>query len=165
MIAANEPAAPPFAPAIPTRSVVANYALLYILVSGLLGVVGQLILKRGMAGLGPLTLRPDSLMHVVSLLVFNPLVILGLAVYVSGTFFWLLALSRVDLSFAYPFASLNYVFVLIASWVLLGERLSPIRLLGVAVITLGVVAISRGPAVSQAGGRGVTAAPVREQAK
>ena len=138
------------------------HALLYILVSGLLGVVGQLILKRGMAALGPLTLRPESLWHVVSLLAFNPLVILGLAVYVSGTFFWLLALSRVDLSFAYPFASLNYVFVLFASWVLLGERLTPIRLLGVAVIMLGVVAISRGPAVSRAGGHPVLAGSGRE---
>jgi drug/metabolite transporter (DMT)-like permease len=118
---------------------------LYIFLSGILGVTGQIILKRGLAQLGPLTLTPDTLVGVVISCALNPLIVIGLAVTVSGTFFWLIALSRVDLSFAYPFASLNYVFVLAGSWLLLGEALSPVRLIGVLAICAGVCLVARTP--------------------
>jgi drug/metabolite transporter (DMT)-like permease len=117
----------------------------YILTSGVFGVAGQLILKRGIAGMGPLSLRPDALPGVALSLILNPLVLLGLAVYACGTFLWLIALSRVDLSYAYPFASLNYVLVLLASWLVLGEQPSIPRVIGVVVICCGVFAISRTP--------------------
>jgi len=115
-----------------------------ILLSGVLAVSGQFILKLGMASVGPMTLGVDTLATVVPAVV-NPLVVLGLLVYVSGTFFWLLVLSRVDLSYAYPFASLNYIVVLLGSWLLLGEQLSLVRMVGVLSICLGVWAISRTP--------------------
>jgi drug/metabolite transporter (DMT)-like permease len=121
-------------------------SLTYIIVSGLLGVAGQLLLKRALAAIGPLALRPETVVSLVVALALNPLVVFGLAVYVSGTFFWLLALSALDLSFAYPFASLNYIYVVVASWLILGERPSLVRLIGVAIICLGVWAISRSPA-------------------
>jgi drug/metabolite transporter (DMT)-like permease len=81
----------------------------------------------------------------VAAVLLNPGIVLGLGVYVCGTFFWLLAISRVDLSYAYPIASLNYVLVLIASWWLLGEQLTPTRGVGVLAICAGVWAISRTP--------------------
>jgi drug/metabolite transporter (DMT)-like permease len=115
----------------------------YILLSGSLGVIGQLILKRAVGGLGPLTLSIETLGALALLLLLNPLVMLGIAIILCGTFFWLIALSRVDLGYAYPFASLNYVLVLMTSWWLLGERPSPARLIGVGAICLGVWAISR----------------------
>jgi drug/metabolite transporter (DMT)-like permease len=120
----------------------------YILIAGLLAVAGQIILKRGLAVQGALQLTPAALPSTLLSVALNPLVILGLAVTVSGTFFWLILLSRVDLSFAYPFASLNYVLILAASWWILGENLSVIRLLGVAAICLGVCLIVRTPARS-----------------
>lgn len=121
-------------------------SLKYILTSGVFGVVGQLVLKRAIAGMGPLSLRPDTVLGVALGLILNPLVLLGLAVYACGTFLWLIALSRVDLSYAYPFASLNYVLVLLASWLVLGEQPSIPRVVGVVVICCGVYAISRTPA-------------------
>jgi drug/metabolite transporter (DMT)-like permease len=120
----------------------------YILLSGALGVAGQFILKLAMASLGPLSLQLDALPFLVLSIVLNPLVVSGLAVYVTGTFFWLVALSRTDLSYAYPFASLNYVLVLVVSWLGLGEQLSLVRIVGVVAICLGVWAISRSPARS-----------------
>ena len=117
----------------------------YILIAGLLAVAGQIILKRGLAAHGALQFAPTVLPYTLLSLALNPLVILGLAVTVSGTFFWLILLSRVDLSFAYPFASLNYVLILAASWWILGENLSAMRLLGVAAICLGVCLIVRTP--------------------
>ena len=122
--------------------------LAYILAAGVLAVAGQIILKRGLAMLGALQLTPAAAPGTLLSLALNPLVILGLAVTVSGTFFWLILLSRVDLSYAYPFASLNYVLVLAASWWILGEPISGVRLLGVASICLGVCLIMRTPARS-----------------
>jgi len=125
----------------------------YILMSGVFGVAGQLILKRAIVGMGPLSLQPDTLLSVALSLVLNPLVILGLAVYACGTFLWLIALSRVDLSYAYPFASLNYVLILLASWFILGEQPSPLRVVGVVVICFGVYAISRTPSKTRLASR------------
>jgi drug/metabolite transporter (DMT)-like permease len=118
-------------------------ALFLILISGLLGVAGQIMLKQALVAGGPLPLGLDTAPGLVWQLATNPLVVVGLAVYLSGTFFWLIALSRVDLSYAYPFASLNYIFVMVASWVLLGEQPTPMRLLGVVAICGGVWLLSR----------------------
>ncbi len=116
-----------------------------ILLSGALGVGGQLLLKRGVADLGPLVLAPDALGPLLSRLVLTPAIPLGLLVYLSGTAFWLRVLAEADLSFAYPVASLNYLFVLASSWLLLGEQPTAPRLAGVLLICLGVYVISRSP--------------------
>src|SRR5438105_4863186 len=133
-------------------------SIVYVLIAGLLGVVGQLVLKRGLMSLGALTLRPDTLTDVILALLLNPLVVVGLSVYVLGTLFWLVALSRLDLSYAYPFASLNYGLVLLVAWIFLGELPSATRLAGVALICLGVCAIARTPANTKARVRPLTAA-------
>lgn len=118
-------------------------SIIYILISGVLGVTGQLVLKSGLVALGPSGLHLTSPAAFVTMLLLNPMIVGGLAVYVLGTLFWLVALSRLDLSYAYPFASLNYILVLLASWIFLGEMPSATRLAGVALISLGVCAIAR----------------------
>lgn len=118
-------------------------SLACILVSGLVGVAGQLIIKQGLSAEGPIAFQLESVIGVIARLAFNPLVLLGLGVYSCGTFLWLVALSRVELSYAYPFASLNYVFVLVASWWVLGEQPSVMRVVGVALICMGVLIVSR----------------------
>ena len=103
----------------------------------------MILLKKAMSGLGPLTLGVGTLKDILWKLATNPLVIAGLAVYAFGTVFWLIALSRVDLSFAYPFASLSYVVMLGAAWVLFKEDLTILRLAGTAVVCLGVLLVAR----------------------
>jgi len=120
-----------------------NLALIYILVAVLASAVGQLVLKKGMASMGVLTLDPGQLGSILARIVANPYVLLGLAIYACGTLFWLVALSRVDLSYAYPFVSLSYVVMLVASWLLLNEQISLLRIAGSAVVILGVLLISR----------------------
>ena len=120
-----------------------NIAIIYILVSVVLGACGQILLKKGMASMGPLSLSGNELGNVVWRIATNPYVIVGLAIYVCGTLFWLVALSRVNLSYAYPFASLSYVVMLVASWQLFSEHITPLRLLGTLVVGLGVLLISR----------------------
>ena len=118
-----------------------NLAL--ILTSTILGVVGQMTLKKGMTALGPLALTAREAPGLALRIFTTPAVIIGLGIYVTSSCFWLLALSRVQLTYAYPFASLSYVLIVIASWMLLGEHPSPLRLGGMAIIMIGVLLISQ----------------------
>jgi multidrug transporter EmrE-like cation transporter len=120
-----------------------NLAIAYILIAVSFGAAGQILLKKGMASMGPLTLGANQLLDIIWQIGTNPYVITGLFIYVAGTFFWLIALSRVDLSYAYPFASLGYVIMLIASWQLFNENVTFVRLLGTLVVGLGVLLISQ----------------------
>ena len=117
--------------------------IVYILISVLAGAIGQVLLKKGMGSMGPLTLTANQLGSILWRIGTNPYVIIGLAIYVSGTVFWLVTLSRVDLSYAYPFASLSYVVMLAASWLLFSENITSLRLLGTLVVCAGVFLISR----------------------
>ena len=118
-------------------------AIIYILISVLGGAIGQILLKKGMNTLGPLTLSSKELIHVILAIITNPYVIIGLGIYGLGTFFWLAALSRVDLSYAYPFASLSYLLMLIASWGLFHEQITLLRLIGTFVVCIGVLLIAK----------------------
>lgn len=120
-----------------------NLAIIYILISVLTGAIGQIMLKKGMTTMGPVTLTVDQLPTVLWSMATNLWVVFGLLIYVTGTVFWLAALSRVDLSYAYPFASLSYVVMLAASWLIFHENITPLRLVGTLVVALGVILISR----------------------
>ena len=119
-----------------------NVAIVYILISVVGGAMGQIMLKKGMSSMGPLTLTASQFGSIIWRMATNPYVVVGLGVYALGTLFWLLALSREELSFAYPFASLSYILMLIASWQLFRENISLMRLLGTFVICVGVVLTS-----------------------
>ncbi len=120
-----------------------NLAVIYILISVLGSAIGQLLLKKGMNTIGALTLSIDGLGNVLWRIATNPFVVVGLFIYVISVVFWLVALSRVDLSYAYPFASLSYVIMLIASWWLFNEQISFVRIIGTFVIGIGVWLIYR----------------------
>ncbi len=118
-------------------------AISYILISVTMGAAGQILLKTGMNRIGALTLSANQIFDILWRLATNPYVVLGLALYVCGTVFWLAALSRVDLSYAYPFASLSYIIMLTASWLLFGESITPLRIIGTLIIASGVLVVSR----------------------
>ena len=118
-------------------------AVIYILISVLGSVIGQLLLKKGMNDLGQITLSLNQLPTILWKMVTNPSVFFGLAIYLVGTVFWLAALSRVDLGYAYPFASLTYVIMLVASWLLFNEQFTLGRLIGTLVIGIGILLIYR----------------------
>ena len=120
-----------------------SVAIMYILISVSAGAAGQLLLKKGMTTMGPLTLTLDQLFNILWRVGTNPFVIFGLSIYVAGTLFWLMALSRVDLSYAYPFASLSFVIMLIAAWQLFDENITLLRLIGTCIICIGVLLVSR----------------------
>lgn len=117
--------------------------LVYILPSVFAGVIGQLLLKRGMTEMGPLGFGQGSVFSLIWSIFTNPWVIIGLALYVSGTLFWLIALSRAPLSFVYPFATLSMVLVILSSWLIFGEQIPSLRVIGIGAIAAGVLLVSR----------------------
>jgi uncharacterized membrane protein len=117
--------------------------LILILIPTVTGVAGQLLLKVGMSQLGALEISIAAIPSLIMRIILSPYIIVGLAIYFGGVFFWLLALNRADLSYVYPFASLSYVLITLASWLLLHEAVPPMRWIGLVVICIGVMLVAR----------------------
>lgn len=115
-----------------------------VLVPVLIGVVGQICLKYGMAQVGKFSFDSATAILPQFIRAFSNLwVLAGFAFYFLSSLFWMIVLSRVDLSIAYPMLSMGYAIVLLVSWILFKEPVSAIRWMGVLVIMLGVTLISR----------------------
>ena len=114
-----------------------------ILAGVLLNAIAQLALKAGVRDHGPIALQLDGSWSTATRLIIDPYIWTGLICYVVSVIIWILALSRVDVSIAYPMLSLGYVVNAIAAWWLFGEVLGPGRLLGIGVIILGVFILAR----------------------
>jgi multidrug transporter EmrE-like cation transporter len=117
---------------------------LYILATIAFTVYGQLILKWRIATMGPL---PTNVVGKVSFLVsllFDPLIASGFAAAFVASFAWMAAMTKFELSHAYPFMSMNFVFVLLLSGWLLNEPITFQKVFGVALIVLGTVVASSG---------------------
>ena len=121
------------------------YSVLLILLSISIAVAGQILLKIGINRIGINDFgSPGSFGGFFSGIIKSPLVLTGLFLYVISAAIWMVVLSTVDLSFAYPFIGFTYVLVLILSKFILKEDVNPIRWIGAFIITAGVVVISRG---------------------
>jgi len=121
-----------------------RFDLLAIFVSVALAVVGQLLLKMGMLRIGKFSLNISNLVHQYARILLNPFVIGGLFGFFVSMLIWLYVLSRMELSFAYPFVALNYVLILFGSYFLFKETITPVRVIGVVVIVVGVCLVARG---------------------
>lgn len=119
----------------------------YILGCVLFTVYGQLIIKWRVSGFAqlPESLK-DKLAHVGTALI-DPYIITGLAAAFIAVGFWILALSKkIPLSYAYPFTSMSFVFVLLASALIFGEHLTWQKLAGVGLIISGIAISASSPA-------------------
>jgi drug/metabolite transporter (DMT)-like permease len=115
-----------------------------ILVSVALASTAQLTLKAGMNQVtetngGAITLSGPALRALVSnATVWGGLVLFGLSAVV-----WLFVLSRTSLSFAYPFAALTYLIIVVVDRFVLHEVVPAARWAGVACIMAGIVLVAR----------------------
>ena len=115
-----------------------------IIIGVLLNAVAQLALKAGVRDLGPIGLRMDQVLPTSARLMSEPYLWVGLFLYGISVVVWILALSRVDVSIAYPMLSLGYVVNAFAAYWLFGEMLTPMRLAGIGIIIVGVYVLTRG---------------------
>ncbi len=116
-------------------------ALLLLIPAILLSTTGELLFKIGMNRVGSFEFSPNALRVVLPRIVLNPFIILGFLGFGLGAVFWLAVLSRVPLSLAYPILALSYFVVVIEAWLFLQERVTWKRMVGVAVIVVGVVMV------------------------
>jgi drug/metabolite transporter (DMT)-like permease len=118
--------------------------LALILVSVTLAAVAQLTLKYGMNKVvAEQPLDVSSPTGTLVRIFREPVVWGGLALFGISALFWMVALSRTSLSFAYPFAALTYVLILVFDWLVLKEPVVALRWGGVAFIIVGLVLVSR----------------------
>jgi multidrug transporter EmrE-like cation transporter len=114
-----------------------------ILLSVVLAAVAQLTLKHGMdqvaEGTGVLRIDAESLRDVVT----TPAIWAGLLLFALSAAVWLSVLSRASLSFAYPFASLTYVLILLADRFVLDQEIPALRYAGVVCIVVGIVLVAQ----------------------
>lgn len=103
----------------------------------------QIMLKRGMMGIGTLDPATEGVIGTVLRVVFNPFVFFGLCVFVISMASHLYVLSKVDLSFAYPFLSLAYVIVTAYAFFVFQEQVGLLRVGGIALICLGTILIAQ----------------------
>ena len=109
----------------------------------LLNAGAQLLLKAGTNSVGVFEFSRDNLVPVGWRLATEPHIVGGLACYVISVVVWVMALSRVEVSVAYPLLSIGYVVNAIAAWYLFGEAVTPMRLAGIGIIIVGVCLVAR----------------------
>jgi multidrug transporter EmrE-like cation transporter len=117
--------------------------LSFILTSVFLSVVAQILLKHGMSNSNVQTaLELDALNAVITIFT-NISVLGGLAAYVSSAGVWLLVLSKIDVSKAYPFVGIGFIGTMMFAHWFLNEPLTMTKVLGTSLVLLGVLLISQ----------------------
>jgi len=115
-----------------------------LILSGvMLNALAQLLLKAGVNAVGHFDYSAANVLPIGIKLATQWPIIGGLACYVISVVVWILALSRVEVSIAYPMLSLGYVVNALAAWYFFDEMLSPHRLAGIGIILIGVYVLAR----------------------
>lgn len=117
---------------------------LYIFLTIAFTVYGQLILKWRISQLGSLPHPFTDKLKFLVLLLLDPAIFSGFASAFLASLAWMAAMTKFDLSHAYPFMSLNFVIVLFLSGWILNEPMNMQKILGVALIVMGTVVAARG---------------------
>ena len=115
-----------------------------LLITGvLLNAGAQLLLKAGTNALGVITLSRDTWPDTLLAMATQTHFVLGAACYVLSLFVWILGLSRVPVSVAYPLLSIGYIVNAIAAHYLFGEDVTTTRWLGIGFIVVGVWLVAK----------------------
>jgi multidrug transporter EmrE-like cation transporter len=121
-----------------------NAVSLSLIMTGvLLNAAAQLLLKAGTNAVGRFEFSMANLLPVGMKLAFEPHIVAGLACYVVSVVVWIMGLSRVQVSIAYPMLSVGYILNAVAAWYLFGESMTAQKLVGIAFIVLGVFLVAR----------------------
>jgi multidrug transporter EmrE-like cation transporter len=118
---------------------------LYILGCIIFTVYGQLILKWRMNMQQPLPEGIfDKIFFLIKLVLFDPFILSGFASAFLASLFWMAAMTKFSLSFAYPFMSTAFIIVMFFSVVFFGESINLSKLMGTSLIVLGIIVLSQG---------------------
>jgi len=115
-----------------------------LILSGvLLNAAAQLLLKAGANKVGAFAFTLDNAVPMAIRLVLQPSILAGLACYAVSVVVWVMALTRVPVSIAYPMLSIGYVVNALLAWWLFGEALGGQKMLAILIILFGVWLLAR----------------------
>jgi len=114
-----------------------------VLAGVLLNAAAQLLLKAGTNRIGEFAFSLENLVPVGARVATSPPILAGLACYAVSVVVWIMALSRVPVSVAYPMLSIGYIVNALAAWALFGESLAAQKLVGIGFIVVGVFLVAR----------------------
>jgi len=109
----------------------------------LLNTFAQLLLKAGTNSIGHFEFALARAVDIGLKFAVNPYILGGMACYAVSLVVWLMALSRVEVSVAYPMLSVGFALNAVLAWWLLGEPVTLQRIAGIAVIIVGVTIVAR----------------------
>jgi len=121
-----------------------NFTSFSLILTGvLLNAAAQLLLKAGTTRVGHFEFSINNIVPIGWQLASQPHILAGLGCYVVSVVVWIMALSRVPVSVAYPMLSIGYVVNALAAWWLFGESLAAQKLIGIGFIVVGVWLVAR----------------------
>jgi multidrug transporter EmrE-like cation transporter len=115
----------------------------FLIMGVLLNAGAQLMLKVGMSRIGQFEFSFANTWPIGLKVASNPFIMTGIGMYVVSVGVWLMVLSRMEVSMAYPMLSIGYIANALAAYYFLGEPLSSLRMLGIFIIIAGVVVVAR----------------------
>ena len=116
----------------------------YVICTVLLTVYGQIAIKWQVLEAGPFPVDPAEKIRFLARLLLNPWVLSALAAGLLASVSWMAAMTRLELSHAYPFMSLAFVLVMVCSAWLFSEPITLLKVAGIALVVLGLVIGSQG---------------------
>lgn len=105
----------------------------------LLNTTGQILLKYGA---NTLECTPFRFLRFCSGFIHNVYILAGLLCYGVSVILWVIGLTRIDVTVAYPLLSIGYILITLAGYYLFQEPLSILRLAGIAIIMVGVIMVA-----------------------
>ena len=115
----------------------------FIITGIFLNAIAQLLLKKGTNAIGAIHLNADNWFSIGIQLATQWPIIGGLTCYVISVAVWIIGLSRVDVTIAYPMLSIGYIVAALGAWYFLGEVMSLQRILAILIIIVGVALLVR----------------------
>jgi drug/metabolite transporter (DMT)-like permease len=114
-----------------------------ILLSVLLNASAQIFIKLGTKSIPNITDEHANSFLILLNVLIDKYILAGLFCYVISIGVWIYALSKVDVSTAYPMLSIGYIVTVLIGWKMLNETITPMKIFGVVVIMIGVIIVAR----------------------
>lgn len=122
----------------------AMFALMLVLICVLAGAAGQIFWKMGMSDMSRINGMGDLLQFKTALDIFtNKYITFGIFLYALSVFLWLGAMSTLEVSFMYPLLSLGYAVTAVLAFLFIGENITLIRWVGIALVLTGCALITK----------------------
>ncbi len=119
------------------------YNLSLILSSVALNAFAQLFIRQGMLKLGKISLNAEQIFNMILAVFTNIYLLAGMFSYAISIILWMVVLSKVNVSIAYPFLSIGYIITAVLAYFILQEPLTLQKIIGILIICLGVFILTR----------------------